>query len=102
MPDISACATACAPAKRQYTIQPFANRRATPIKAPKSATILMPQSCRSGEAGFLHALGAQIFGHDKSQLQRLACIEPLIAMGVVAVGEVFFGYRLRSAQAFGD
>ena len=44
----------------------------------------------------------EAFRHQEGELQRLAGVEPRIAMGVIAVFQIVFGDLLRPAQAFGD
>ena len=48
------------------------------------------------------ALALQRLGDQEGELERLAGVEPRVAMGVVAVGERGFGDRLGAADAFGD
>src|SRR5690348_15515416 len=50
----------------------------------------------------IRPLGLQAFRDQESQLERLARIQPRIAMRVVAVGQCRVADRLGTAGAFGD
>ena len=46
----------------------------------------------------LQALALQPFRNQERQFQRLIGIKTRIAMGVIAIGKIGFGNRLRTAQ----
>ena len=52
--------------------------------------------------GAAFALALQPLRNDEGKLERLVGIEPRIAMGVVAVGQIRLGHGLGAADAFGD
>src|SRR5919109_2105907 len=47
------------------------------------------------------AFGLQLLGDQEGELQRLAGVEPRVAMGVVAVGQAVLGNGLGAAYALG-
>src|SRR5271163_470425 len=56
---------------------------------------------RGGDAGVLTLLLERL-GDQEGELDRLGTVQPRIAAGVVASGEVDLADRLRAAGAFGD
>src|SRR4051812_47752951 len=73
---------------------------------PRSADLLRPGEPLLGRVHFPRAageaLGLQKLRYQESHFDRLLRIEPGIAIGVIAVLELAFGDRARTAGAFRD
>src|ERR1700722_9276182 len=61
----------------------------------------IPRSRRCHETGIFHALGPETFGHQESELERLARVQPRIACGLIAIVQIDLADRLCAAKALG-
>ena len=52
--------------------------------------------------GFVFWVFGEQVGDEESDFQRLFCVEPWVAVGVIAVSEVFFFERSCASDALGD